>query len=54
MKVLKEEVFLDLRRMEPAEVLKELEKLTQLKALYLSGNQLTDLKDLENLTIRGE
>jgi len=29
---------------------KGLEKLTQLKNLYLSGNELTDVKDLERLT----
>ena len=30
--------------------LKELEKLTQLKTLYLIGNQLTSVKELEKLT----
>ena len=41
--------FLNLERLQLTDV-KGLEKLTQLKALYLNGNQLTDLKRLEKLT----
>ena len=42
-------IFLNLERLQLTDV-KGLEKLTQLKALYLNGNQLTDLKRLEKLT----
>ena len=42
-------MFLNLERLQLTDV-KGLEKLTQLKALYLNGNQLTDVKGLEKLT----
>jgi Leucine-rich repeat (LRR) protein len=41
---------LDLAHKQLTDVPKGLEKLTQLKVLYLSGNQLTDVKGLEKLT----
>ena len=40
----------DLSRKKLTEIPKGLEKLTQLKMLYLGDNQLTDVSGLENLT----
>ena len=42
--------YLNLADNQLTEVSKGLEKLTQLKELYLSANQLTDVKGLEKLT----